>query len=401
MRLLVASLCIVSAGCNRPSTAAPYPCSEMPFTATGMQGQPLAANTAAGVFEIPVTVGSVTQPAVFDTGSPVTLLDPTVFAGQGVPSGSGPLASLQIGVLDIEDAGVIGVAPGLSTPDGPVNALVGGDQMCHFTTSFDYRAPQMFLGEATLPSDLQAPTTFSAPIEGGGPAQLALGSQLVTVSLPSTRITLDATIEGAVHPMVLDTGASMTLMRSTVFAQIASDGRPTLAEGASTIMGMEAVNLMRTKAISVGSAEVDNTVAGGFDDSIFDSLAREVGHPVDGLIGGTWLREFLVTVDYAEDQVTLRQYPNRDHIHDEFIRVGFAGASSNGQYIVTVVFSGTDAAAQGIKVGTRIVSVDGSVLTGLSPTSADALLVGAAGTTKSVQTDTTTLNIEVQDLFAL
>ena len=39
-----------------------------------------------------------------------------------------------------------------------------------------------------------------------------------------------------------------------------------------------------------------------------DLLAREVGHPVEGLVGGAYLERYLTTIDYPARQITLRPY---------------------------------------------------------------------------------------------
>ena len=70
------------------------------------------------------------------------------------------------------------------------------------------------------------------------------------------------------------------------------------------------------------------TVAGRRDDApvmtigdkLIDSLQREIKHPVDGLLGGSYLREFLVTIDYPQGELRLQRY--LPSVVDEFKRVG-------------------------------------------------------------------------------
>jgi hypothetical protein len=222
----------------------------------------------------------------------------------------------------------------------------------------------------------------------------------VFVTLPPTRITVTANVEGTNHLMLLDTGATNSIVRQSVFDGIAADGRKVLDEQASTVMGAQSVKLMRAKSIKAGDADVQGSILGSLDNMVFDELGVEVGQTVDGLLGGAWLREFVVSVDYAGDQLTLRRYPDRAHIHDELIRLGFALTQSGGQYNVGMVFAGSDAEAKGLTASTHVVSIDGQTLAGLIPSQADALLLGTAGTTKSVQTATSTLTIKVEDLLA-
>jgi hypothetical protein len=37
-------------------------------------------------------------------------------------------------------------------------------------------------------------------------------------------------------------------------------------------------------------------------------LEREVGHPVQGLVGGAYLQKYLTTIDYPARQIMLRPY---------------------------------------------------------------------------------------------
>jgi hypothetical protein len=39
-----------------------------------------------------------------------------------------------------------------------------------------------------------------------------------------------------------------------------------------------------------------------------DLLATEVGHPVQGLVGGAYLAKYLTTIDYPARQIILRPY---------------------------------------------------------------------------------------------
>jgi hypothetical protein len=409
-RLLCVLLVPAAFSCGGPASTAdagvPLKCHELPFDAMGAPAV-LDATLSSNVFAVSLAVGATQRNAVVDTGAPVTLLDPAAFPGETLPKGQGTVARLSLGSLSVSDASVIGAAVGASTADGPVPALVGGDFLCHFATSFDYRQPRVFLGDSALPTDLAAPVTVSAPVLGGGMGALPVGGEIVVVKLPATRIVVSGTLDGVERTFVLDSGASLNVLSPAAFSALVADGRKTLGGlEASTVMGSAGLTMARARTLSVGGAEAQGVLVASLDSPLFGALAREVGRPVDGLLGGTFLREFFVTVDYAGEQVSLRRYPTRAHVHDELTRAGFTLAPittatpGTPHYSVGSVFAGSDAATQGLTAGTAILAIDGTALEPLSAEAANALLLGAAGTTKAVQTINATVMVKDEDLLA-
>jgi C-terminal processing protease CtpA/Prc len=69
-------------------------------------------------------------------------------------------------------------------------------------------------------------------------------------------------------------------------------------------------------------------------------------------------------------------------------------------YEVGSVFAGSDAAGQGLAVGTDVLTIDGASLEGLRVDAANELLLGAAGTTKAVETPSGAVQVAVEDLLA-
>jgi hypothetical protein len=145
-------------------------------------------------------------------------------------------------------------------------------------------------------------------------------------------------------------------------------------------------------------------------EDLLDSLSNEIGRPIDGLLGGAVLREFYVTLGYPQGRLSLKPYTTRDHIHDQYRRVGIelAIASSKGPpftYAIGEIYPGTDAARQldalGIRVGGEVLSVDDQPLPPDDPTAADAMLLGAVGETHRVGFNKTTLTLLVEDLLPL
>ena len=64
----------------------------------------------------------------------------------------------------------------------------------------------------------------------------------------------------------------------------------------------------RVRTLTVGDETVSNPAVMTIGDTILDGIQTEVRHPVDGLLGGNFLREFMVTVDYPQRTLHLQRY---------------------------------------------------------------------------------------------
>src|SRR5262249_10278599 len=145
-----------------------------------------------------------------DTGSPFTLLDPTQFS-EPLHHENQPKLDITFGELTIDDIPTIQVQADSDLLAG----IVGGDVMRQFRMRFDYRDKSLTFGDAAPVADVTPGTSVSFKLQGGGRADLQPG---VPISFPATRISLDVDVEGVSHPFVLDTGASESALRSTLFA---------------------------------------------------------------------------------------------------------------------------------------------------------------------------------------
>jgi hypothetical protein len=228
---------------------------------------------------------------------------------------------------------------------------------------------------------------------GGSTGPLYLNSTVhPTITAPATRLPVTVTIEGTDHPFVLDTGASEVSVRTSLFDALAADGRAQLKGfPVTTVMGDSGASITRARSVTVASETIADvpllTIPG---DAILDGLSTEIdpsGHTqVDGLLGGSFLRNFLVTIDYPKGQLHLQEY-NRQTWVDEFKRVGIGLAqtpTSKHSYAISVVYPGTDAATKQLQVGNEVLSVDGMSLDGMDALAADQVLDGTVGTTKTV-----------------
>jgi hypothetical protein len=361
----------------------------------GDPSQPISGSINGNVMYVQVQVnGTAPRPVAIDTGAPVTLLDPTAFADAGVTSGHGTARAVELGGITLRNLTVEGLSPcGMMTCAGGVlDGLIGGNVLSSFSPSIDYRGQRF----ALLPlADLPGvdPTGVVAPfhLEGGGAGQLAGESEVIR--FPATRVSLDVQIEGKTHPVVVDTGASMVVLRSGLFADLTADGRGKVSVSPLTVMGVASGSATRLRSLTIGSSgaakEIDGVPALSIGDSLLDSLQAEVGHPVDALIGGTFLRNFVINIDYGSGRLTLRPYTTPDPLEDEFRRVGLTLTSgADGHYYTGSAFPGTDAANNPqipqCFFGSQVTTIAGQAPNGLQALAADRLLRGQIGDTRQI-----------------
>lgn len=402
----IASLAIVVAGCGGGGGSSG-------FSTMGTPGIPSPARIGANLVLAEVDVNGMSGPLMLvDTGSPFTLVDPTAYPGIQFPTTPQVSVDLTFGVFTVDKVPAIQTS---AIGTGDVPQIVGGNLMRAFPVQLDYseRDPSRAfrLGDSNMMTTGAEQPGGSVPftLEGGGTGRISQSTN-TTVSIPATRIPVTVDIEGTTYPFILDTGASEVTVRAAVYANLTADGRPQLSGlPIGTAMGHAQAQVTRAKTITVAGQTVEDAPVMTIGDSLLDALEGEVNHSIDGLLGGSFLREFLVTVDYPHTTLSLQRYSPPLVISDEFKRVGIeiGTGSGNHKYTAGVVYPGTDAAAKHISVGDEIVSVDGQSLDALDPIAADEALNGAVGTSKQIglgaandaMLSNTTVDVRVDDLI--
>jgi hypothetical protein len=397
-RLLAAVLLV--AGCSAET-------GPLPLVWLGHSGTQTPASTGGSVFWLRADVSGVPGPDVLlDTGAPLSILNPNAF-GAGVPSGASELAALTLGSVTFWKVPVVGIAETPSVaPSGRLDGgIVGFTAYGQFATSFDYRDRSVMLGRGALADGLVSATTFPLHLEGGGFARLSDGS---FVDFPASRVLLSVVVEGRTLTLLLDTGASWVALGSQVFADIVGDGRATLTDQARLASGKIQTIVTRLRHVAIDTLDVAGPPAasGAGIDELLDSMKSETGRTVDGALGAPFLREFFVTLDYPAGRLELSRYATRDHIHDDYQRVGFDLSASTVpgggfRYRVATVYPGTDAELRLVAAGDRVLAVDGQDLGTLAPGAADEALCGQVGATKTVTFSDRTIDVRVDELLPL
>ena len=288
----------------------------------------------------------------------------------------------------------------------PFGGILGYMVFGQFAMSFNYRDKLVVVGGASPPADLLAPTTIPFSLEGGGVGLLP--KDLGVLEFPASRIIVPAVIEGTPRTMLLDTGASWVALRTSIFREIVSDGRGQVSDDATLATGRTTTKVTRLRTVSVGGEEVLGAVAAAGDwvDALLLTLSTEVGHPVDGLLGAPYLREFYVTVDYPSHNVALRRYVSEAHLKDDYVRVGFDSRRSPGplgdhQLCGEPRLQGDRRGSERDEPGDELLAVDGKSVSDADVVSADRLLVGTAGSSLTLQFSKKTVTVQVEDSFAL
>lgn len=344
------------------------------------------------------------------------LLDASKFPGLVLPPKPQVTANVSAGDFTVDNVPLLQLSIG--SPMDPLNfaGLFGGNVMKQFSVRLDYAHPDRAFRLGMPPMEMatdgvEAPgASASFALQGGGRARL----EDEIISFPATRIPLQVEIEGVTHPFILDTGASETTVRSSVYGSVIADGRSELfGLPISTVSGPAMASVTRVRSLAVAGAQVANPVVmmiGPTGEMLLDTIQDEVRHPVDGLLGGNFLREFMVTIDYPHGTLHLQRYTTAT-IVDEFKRVGIEFGPGIGahRFVVGVVYAGTDAAGKALNEGDEIVSIDGQALDALDSAAADSLLNGTVGATHALGLglalspglSNTTVDIRVDDLVPL
>ncbi|MCC6875837.1 MAG: aspartyl protease family protein [Sandaracinaceae bacterium] len=374
----------------------------------GELDQPVDALVATNVFFAPTLVDERPVYLGIDTGAPINII-----ATRHLASGTfGPAnATLRIGELEFPGVRVMGdnFLDGGGEP--PIAGLIGCTILCPLGVTLDYRASQLAIGHAAPPADAAAPIEIPFTLAGGGNARYGTsGGTVHTVALPRSRILVDAEIEGRPLRLMVDTGASANVLRSSIADSLLADGRGSAVLPVGGMFGTVPGTQFRLRDLTLDGVRLDGAVAlaGSAFDRLFDTIGSEVRERLDGVVGGTFLRAFHVDVDYARRVLVLSPYRDLAHVHDEGHQTGLvvdipAVAAITGGLTVREVVPGTDAAAQGVLAGDVVLAVEGVALDGRPPYEAQYLLTGQVGQTRQVQLrDAGTLTLAIdRDALAL
>lgn len=371
MRALVAALVVAACGGD---DALEY---------DGVAGRPTSASFAGWVPSVGASADGVDGTLLLDSGAPLTLLDNDHFTAlddgvHAVDLTAGELGFPGLPVLAFD------VINYVQSREPSLDGLIGGDILGAFAFSLDYAGGRIWLDDAERelpdeadPAALDDALEIEADVAGGGVFGIPGGSREVG----ATRFLVRAEVEDLPEPfwVLIDTGASSVVLANEVVDLLTAEGRPRL-DGVTvgTAEGAQTAYFTRVGSMRLAGAELDSVpVLVLPDDGLFESVSQEVDRPVLAVVGGTYLRWFLATLDYPGGRLILRPYRDASHIDpDEFVGVGFEMDPSANQWRVSTVYPGTDAEAEGLEVGEVVYSLDGTEISGLGSGEVDAVVAG-------------------------
>jgi len=300
-----------------------------------------------------------------------------------------PLARLELGELQMDqvspvltvDAGVIRRVTGR-----PVLGLLGQALFRDRVVVLDYLE-----GTLALLSPERGPV-LPSPVAG-----LALSAAAVAVPfrlagdgkmVVSTWVTSRPGRPAGRLALIVDTGAT-----KSVFFRSALDRRlpgwtawPTLRGlGAPTLMGDAGAELVRVPRIEIRGPE-GTVTRSGMDAAVLrgdlgEVLARDVGEPVDGLLGYSFLKHYRIVLDFPRGVLWLD--PSQGDVEDrieEYSHPGLQLESAGGEVRVFAVAERSPAARSGIRAGDVLVAIDGESVAASEVVTVARRLEGAPGT---------------------
>ena len=241
-----------------------------------------------------------------------------------------------------------------------VDGLVGYELFKRFTVKVDYANSHLTF---TLPS---------VPVDHGA-------GTVVPFRFNDHIPQVDGEIDGIAGTFDIDTGSrsSLDLMRSFLEVHNLSAKYQPKFE-ATTGFGFGGPSrsaVSRASLLKLGSVEVRNPVTG----LTLQKKGSLTSQYVAGNVGAGVLKRFNITFDYARQQLIFERNAN-DALRDTYERAGWWLNMADGGFEVLDVVPGGPAAEAGLKVGDRVLGVDGKPATQVSlPEFRERLRSGAPG----------------------
>jgi predicted aspartyl protease len=209
-----------------------------------------------------------------------------------VSIGFGAANSMAVGQARASDVeiGITGELGRIATVVGAsIHGALGFPFLSRFRLSLDYRTQTLELGESG--------DSAAAPDE----QETRLEFQLAAAEKPL--IMIPAWLNGSgPYQFALDTGASTTVISSDVAGElgIAGSGIPNVTGGGGSVAALKA----KVDSILVGTAGASDCAVVILD--ALAALSTALGTRLDGILGYNFLRDFIITIDYPRQLLTLR-----------------------------------------------------------------------------------------------
>lgn len=343
------------------------------ITFEGEFGQPVPFELHAGLIFIDVDIdGSGPRPFIVDSGAQYVLLESSFAQELGYTAVVNDLAELEIGSLQFSgvDAVPYDLVPIEQTLDVQLAGIIGASLLQHFTLVIDYQESVITLLDSEEETALVDSTRVDERVLEA-PLELGYGLPLASASFESS----DS------GQFVIDTGASTVAIFQSFYDTLDTEDRPLLegSEGLSAA-GTFSVDMTRFCGVQVGEALAPDVPVSVIGDTTLGDI-RTTFPELVGLLGYTFLRDFMTILDYPEGRARFYRFDERTHFsEDEFVQAGFAlRRSEQGEVEVSTVHPNTDAEAQGLEEGDRVLQVNDRPAEGMSIEELAGALIGDVG----------------------
>ena len=133
--------------------------------------------------------------------------------------------------------------------------------------------------------------------------QSEITSSTVDFRLSLNLIIIDATINGMIAPMILDTGAAATIIDREAVQKLG------LKEARETIVGRGAGGDVEMASVEIESLSVGSVTHRGFTSMTMDmsEICGKLDDEVGGVIGFDFLSQLKLTIDYPARQLVFEE----------------------------------------------------------------------------------------------
>jgi len=290
-----------------------------------------------GIFLVDARVNGSPAVLMLDTGAEHSLLDrefaqqldlhPVAHAELQTPYSSENTAVILVPHLDIQSvhsSGLRMMTDDLAATSGAlgvhIDGVLGNDVIRKFTITLDYSVGSVTFGRISV-----------AP--HGVPIKLRrIGN----------RYFAHANFDGVPLTFLLDTGTNFSVLSNSGWSRLNQDKK-------ALVVCIRQMTIGVTTYKNLPVRVQPQTSAGFFSNP-----------DVDGLLGSDFLKQFVVSLDLANDSLYLNPDPNFKADQDRFSTIGIQFAKDpTGFFTVMAVWSPTPASRGGLKIGDEILSVNG------------------------------------------
>jgi predicted aspartyl protease len=276
--------------------------------------------------------------------------------------------------LDLRGVSVsIQLSPERFNPRDAVDGLVPGQLLERYHVIFDYPVHKFTLA---APGSVR-PRGTAVP----SPLRRENGFPRVNVAIGDRRL-----------GFLLDTGASYTMISAAAVGWSVVEAKPwtrRLGAVGPANMGLPGDSkrlMLRMPEVRLGDFVLRDVGAVTRPEGTFEKwMSNMMVAPVQGALGGNFLRQFRVEIDYAAGMTYLERSANAEPYDLDLVGLTFTQTPDNS-LIVEAVSPGTDPALQDqVKPGDRLRSVDGTPVVNFSLMQIVERLRGKPGDVKKLE----------------